>query len=373
MKRYLVVFGILLLPAGSSGQPRVQWRLEEVVRIGEADGPLALTRINGMTEVDGLLFISQTAEQLIRVISKDGAGVRTMGQRGDGPGEFRRIDFLGYVDGEIVAVDLAAARRTFFSPDGSSIETLRLPWPPRARPFAWLGAPYAVRNRNAIVSGSVPNEFISEYPSMPVLLANSASEVVDSVSSYDVREMVVVIGDATRSTGFRHPLHRGSRQSVSPDGSYFVEVAQDGQQVVITWLDTETLARSHRRVDLPPAVVPDAYVDAQTTRIREALEGRGWRLSRREVVEALRFPERVLAIDVVQVVQGGGVWMRERTFEDPQAVWWFVEPGQGRTLRAAAPASIRVLSQAGDTIWGSDTDDLDVDYVVGMRLVPAGG
>jgi hypothetical protein len=122
-------------------------RLVENLRIGVVDGDTAyqFNRI-GQVAVDrqGRVYVAN-GTMTIRVYGPDGKFIRTLGRRGQGPGEFTGIDRLWFTGDTLVVTSLSARRATLFSGSGQMLAAwdLRLADEGRAellahRPNGWL-------------------------------------------------------------------------------------------------------------------------------------------------------------------------------------------------------------------------------------------
>ena len=72
---------------------------------------------------DGRVFVSQPGIPEIRVLSRDGETLATIGRRGEGPGEFMSMDAMTWQDGEIVVNDNQLLRTTVFEQSGAFLES----------------------------------------------------------------------------------------------------------------------------------------------------------------------------------------------------------------------------------------------------------
>jgi hypothetical protein len=72
-------------------RPEARWRIVEELRIGriDGDGPEVFGRVGGVIpDEQGHMWVLDTQAYEIRVFDADGRFVRTVGRRGEGPGEF---------------------------------------------------------------------------------------------------------------------------------------------------------------------------------------------------------------------------------------------------------------------------------------------
>lgn len=95
---------------------------DEVYRVGSFDGEVWETfgEIAGLAfDAAGNLYILDRQASQITVVDAEGSFVRTVGQPGEGPGEFRMaMNFTVMPDGRLVVADLGHRSYQLFSPDG---------------------------------------------------------------------------------------------------------------------------------------------------------------------------------------------------------------------------------------------------------------
>jgi hypothetical protein len=117
-------------------EPETQWTLRETCRIGgiDAEGPEQLNEIVGLASDDlGRVYILDRQAQDIRVFTRDGSFVRTIGRSGAGPGEFQRANGILFDPrGHLWVVDPGNARYSMFDTAGVLIDT-------RPRPITSYG------------------------------------------------------------------------------------------------------------------------------------------------------------------------------------------------------------------------------------------
>ena len=104
---------------GDENNPRVE--LVELFRVGDENSPdnIILDRIQGIAvNSAGELFIADTGEQAVFVISEAGRLVDQFGGKGEGPGEFASISSLYIGPGDSIYVhDFERYRLTVFEPE----------------------------------------------------------------------------------------------------------------------------------------------------------------------------------------------------------------------------------------------------------------
>jgi len=101
------------------------------VSIGGADasGPTQFFRIQGVyVDLDERLWVADGQSGELRIFEADGTHWKTTGGRGEGPGEFVQIRFLGATAADSVLLgDSGADRITVFDPEGEFVRTERPP------------------------------------------------------------------------------------------------------------------------------------------------------------------------------------------------------------------------------------------------------
>lgn len=108
------------------------WRVsaEPVLRIGVVEGAEAylFDRIAGMTRLsDGTLVVLDAGSTQLRYYSPAGEHVRSVGRRGQGPGEMRAPRWLERLPGDVVQVTHTDGRMRY-GPDGTQVRDDRLTW-----------------------------------------------------------------------------------------------------------------------------------------------------------------------------------------------------------------------------------------------------
>ena len=96
-------------------------QFEEEVSFGaEESGPGAVYKPSQFA-VDGRnrVYIYESGEGTIKVFGEDGRFLKTVGRKGQGPGEFAQALFLGFCpDGRLLVTDYLNRRTSFFGPEG---------------------------------------------------------------------------------------------------------------------------------------------------------------------------------------------------------------------------------------------------------------
>lgn len=97
--------------------------------IGNSDfgSEYSFSQIGSITVNDEYIYISDWKEVYIKIYDHDGRYIRTIGNSGQGPGEFSRISGMQIINQkELVVFDGNSRRLTFFSLEGELIKTLSI-------------------------------------------------------------------------------------------------------------------------------------------------------------------------------------------------------------------------------------------------------
>jgi len=77
-----------------------------------------------LVDSDENIYISESTDQVIKVFSSDGEYIKTIGAKGDGPGEFQSIGYIGFTpEGSFVVMDNQARRTNLFDASGQFLKS----------------------------------------------------------------------------------------------------------------------------------------------------------------------------------------------------------------------------------------------------------
>jgi hypothetical protein len=104
------------------------WRLSPALVLGEEEGagPTLFGGISGL-EVDaaGRIYVLDRQANELRIFTRDGAHVRSVGREGGGPGEYSNANGLAWLaDDTLVVVDQRANRYTVLTAEGEYVRTV---------------------------------------------------------------------------------------------------------------------------------------------------------------------------------------------------------------------------------------------------------
>jgi hypothetical protein len=125
---------------------------EEISFGGEETGPGTVFN-PGPYAIDGTnhIYIVDAADSTIKVFGEDGGFLREIGRKGQGPGEFGQIYFLGFApEGRLLVMDSQNRRTSFFGPGGDFLGSYQ--W------MTLISIPHLILDATYIVQESVRGE-----------------------------------------------------------------------------------------------------------------------------------------------------------------------------------------------------------------------
>lgn len=390
---------------------------EEVFRIGslmgeewEQFGDVKKVMFDGA----GQLYVFDSQTERIFVVDTDGALVREIGRKGEGPGEFRNAaDFVALEDGRIVVADMGHRAYHIFDANGDFERMVRMGGDPS---YTAVGSHMPLRGSDAVVTSmaggsmsitvqAVAGSGVPERPdpvSQPIeRLDLSGEEVVrDTIaegwlapkgglvpSFRQSRDggVSVSFGGSSLPRVFTPRLSWG----VLPDGTvafsdsstYAVKIAADGTGVarILTRpfppepvTDRLIKAEKDRRLKRLAATPDDdlggsrTVIDGQVV----AVDPKERRNKRRKDIEELQFFSEVPVVRDLRTSWNGMIWVRRRG-EEPNTNG----PIDVLDMAGRYVGSYRVDSTGIPQAFGPEglvafieTDEFDVETVVVKRV-----
>jgi hypothetical protein len=348
------------------------WMVEEDFRIGalDDDGPASFGQIKGLAVDDqGRIVVLESQAQELRVFGPDGRHIRTLGRRGEGPGEMQNANgLLMAPDGRVWVADPQLGRMSVFDIDTGYVESH--PW--RARQWGWVFDGVIDPAGRVIVPS---NAQYGDERWQVLRIYDAAMEIQDSV-----RVEALPFGPgAEHPSAFRWeavggglmgyisvPFYAQSQRVVTDGPGYWLTVDGDPSYRVVRWeagRDTALVIETRR----PAIPVTAAERDSAMASVRETVRERGGEAR----LDPSRVPPVRPAVSDFFVSADGDLWVHAAT-PDPGLATWDVYDATGR-YRGTAVGALRPYRWVkpvirGDRFWAVVTDELDVQYVVAGRL-----
>lgn len=311
---------------------------------------------------DGSIAVALGRAGEIRFFSSTGEFLRTVGRRGDGPGEFRRLVGLEPFRGDsILAFDTQAQRVTIVSPEWNLGRIISFqpesPWVVRP-----LGASSLITVGRALDAETVVRGGHARRP-QPVVRFSLSGVVIDTVTTTLGAEIVILEAGAVDA---RALFGRNSYLATRGEAFYLgssetMEYAIFGAAGEIEWII---------RVPDYDLRLSEAEVEAERA-VRLGLDPTP---RARRLTAALPVPELRPAYSDLLVDTEGFVWAAEhngwfmnRIGSEPRD--WEVFDPEGEWLGSVRlPARFIVFEIGPDTVLGMTRDDVDVERVQLLRL-----
>jgi hypothetical protein len=366
-------------PLGAQQPSPPTWRLVEELRIGATDGPEALSRVSDLTvSSDGsTLYVGQQQEHTIRIFDAvTGEPRGRIGRHGEGPGEFRYVSFIGWRADTLYATDFLLLRFSLFSPAGKHFATEAI-HPPLSENYQ-SSNPIGLTSEGTLLSQErLLTAPIAEgrVTSSPWALVARDGRVIRTVGKKDLRETRKAVPTGERTLLMPQPLSERNFLRLHPDGTSMVVVDQPAGQDIPGEYQVRRLRADGSQIysltyRYTPRAVPPAFSDSihafQTMVFEQLLpSGRAAEAARKNLVIPDAFPP----ISGLLLGRDDSVWLRKEDVGSG-TVAWLVLDARGRVQAiAATPAGLHLRYADGEHIWGVVHDELDIPYVVRLRIV----
>lgn len=372
-------------PADGLWRADERWRLEEGLRIGVADGD-PIYQFGQITDLavdpDGHVYVLDAQAQHVRVFDADGEHVRTIGAPGNGPGELSGTPtavLMGPADTLLVA-DMGNQRVQRYLRDGTEAGSFPLSFN-QGIAMKWISTPEggaAYQLRSMAMPGMAQRE------GGDLLLVRGADGTVrDTLLTLDE-------GQSVRFENGRPDIVMFAAEpmwTLMPDGRLVSAITTDYRMEI-----HGSQGGIERVITRPfePRSVTEADRQAVLSFLRNMMEDQGAPPNAVQmVVDGVRFADRYPAFANLLGGPDGTLWVQQvrsatslpeehapssMELEDMGSPDWDVFDADGRYLGVVTfPDRFRPLRWQGDRVYGVRRDDLDVPYVVRLRLVRPGG
>jgi hypothetical protein len=351
---------------GPEWRAEERWRLssDPVVKIGVLDGTEEykfFRACSGLKLDDGRIVVANGGTGELRFFDPVGGFLEAVGRTGDGPSEFRDLQWVWRLRGDsLLAYDFFPGRLSLFDPQGRYVSMLQVVSPDGRQVFV-LGP---LEDGSLVVQGAPvwATAGVREgvfQDSVPVYRYSREGEVVDRLGVFPFTE------------GFRVETEAGWRMASLPFPRSPVRTAGQSEFVFgpAEEYELQIYAPSGElrrvvRVPEPRRPVTDEDVERFRERRLEALqEGEGGEATAR-LLRSLPVPEFMPPYERVLIDRVGYVWVAgyRATSDEPQ-IWRIFEP-EGRYLgELKFPNELEVFEIGDDYLLGRWVDELEVEYV----------
>ncbi len=354
-----------------------RWMLgEELLRIGSLDDSLYALAPVGDLDVgpDGDVYVAQSQAHLVRVFSADGTFVRDWGKEGEGPGEFKRVGRMGFLGDSLWVIDAGNRRINLFRNPQGFIGSFRLPQVADLPEGLTQEFAEPARDGGAFMTTAAAfrGELEGTDHAFPILRVDSEGVMIDTLghryTAHDLGVLVEESGGQIRSVQiFEQKFSDVTLWAVTPDqGMVLVDrrIRRSATPPTIGVHRLDASGETVYRVTIPyvPTPVPGSVVDSLISRYAAGGTDRG------KIREILFLPPTYPPVARVLVARDGSVWM-SRAGPNDEPVEWMVLDRQGVLVATLqVPRKFKLYVIESDTMWGVETDELDVPYVVAHEL-----
>lgn len=358
----------------------------EVLRLGAGiDAPewLAFTRVpNLKLGPAGALHVQPAGgPPVVYVLDDNGDLVRTIGGRGEGPGELGYIGDWGFAGDTLWLQDWPMLHTSFFDLTGAHLRTETDHGPPSSSPRLWRTSVPIGRGHGLYIPPLGTTDL--QRAELPILVGARSDTSRDTLAlRYSFTGMLIRgLGTFTYQPITIPPLYQ-----VQPDGDGVVvadwEPDRPGR-VVLHHYDVNGLAVRETVIEANLHAVSAA---AHRTFVDEGVQwARGpYNAARRRgedvpenlrdaVEDGLLLLEHFAPIGSFFLTRGGSVWLQDTVSpEGAEDRWIIVGPDDQPRFQVLAPSGITFKAALEDHVWGTGVTELDVPYIVRYELAEPG-
>jgi hypothetical protein len=372
------VAGLSLSTAGAQDVPTR--RATQVFRLGgpDAKDPYAFARRPELV-VDSARFIYARlpSEARILVLDPDGKFVRHIGREGEGPGEFQLAKGHGFVGDTLWVTNWPTPRTSLFRKDGTHLSTFRSPVDIGRRLSAPAGITGLLAGGRAYTMIEALTLGTDGRDVMPVLVGTRDMKTVDTIATIPNPRGLYISSIGSWSFD---PIPSSPIVAVSPNGETLAVAEWDRSRpetVTLRIVNPNGSERLRRQLQLParpiPARVRDSLLTTALGKARPQLDGarrKGQQLpasNERLVEQGLDLPTHYSPIRTLVLGIDGTIWL-ERFGEGRTGDWLVLDRTGTPVFRVQLPPTLEVQQASATDVWGTDRDELDVSYLVRMKI-----
>jgi hypothetical protein len=369
------------LPALLATQQLPRKATQEVFRYGGANAPEQYSFSASpflAVDQDGAIYARVAPDAAVFVFDAQGIFVRRIGRRGEGPGEFQQADGHGFIGDTLWVRNWPTPRISLFTKDGSHISTRRTPYD--------FGRSFSSPSG---ISGFLPGGRAFADPPSPVLGVDDRIRLPLLIGPRNMQrpDTVVLL---TNPRGFHVPRVGSWAYDPMPASPLFAVSSRGSGFVTVTWDDAEHGSMKVRLVEpdgrlrwerslpiarmLVPRSVRDSIIAVAASKARpqiEAARRRGQPItgSLQDLAAAgLDLPRYYPPARRVVLGVDESVWI-EQTIGLGTGSWLVLDSAGRPSFQVQTPRGFKVHEATTSALWGITTDELDVPYMVKLRLV----
>lgn len=376
LMRRLSLF-LLLTPAALHGQSK--WMLTETVRYGDARPEASIVDAGALAVArDGMAYAPQVADGTVLMFDASGAYRKTIGRRGEGPGEFVRPTRAGMVGDTLWVSDQAQRRVSFFQQNGTFIRSqmvtfnIRDPFLPN-QPATLLTDGTAVSMASvgvSLVKGGAVNR-------LPLLKHERDGKVLDTLRWMDFTNMTGVVPISGGGFAYPQPFGGGSVVVAAADGSGLVVVdrptatSKNGATFTVTRFGPTAALVYTKPVAYEPIPLTGSRVNNAIDELLKPLpkDKRSLRVSLREGIEKTIYrPPFLPPVTDAVLAADGSVWLRGEDTDSPTVLYRVLDLKGTLTATVTLPRHLTIRHATTTDVWAFGTEH-DAPYLARFRIV----
>ncbi|MDE2761695.1 MAG: 6-bladed beta-propeller [Gemmatimonadota bacterium] len=384
--------------------PVEEWTAEPEYEFGDQmEGDALFGQIRDVRPAaDGSrIYVLDAQSVEVTIWTPDGTLTRRVGGRGEGPGEFSRPGTLFLFDDRFQVGDNGLYRYTTFTLDGEVVGTEGFPSGvgpvepgmdiatlqrvfTQFQVFAMFddGSVGALGMPPWTMAGEMPEE---EAPAVAVLRASQEGGDwgLDTLGLLSFRDVFTLLphpkyGDIRIPQPWIPPDHF---QMDPWNGSVVISSSLRAQPGVLQLIEVSTADDTlwTRRVRLPPIPVTEDDIEAAVDERAPFLgadpeDSTAPLLLKRAIRNAFIIPDHWPATREIRLMSNGEIWFRPAGHANP-GMWHAARKGddEGPIRSVVLPERFGPMDVTATHVWGVRRDELEVQYVVGLRLERVGG
>jgi hypothetical protein len=349
---------------------------EPTVSIGtfQGDTLYQLYEVGGAVRLsDGSIALANAGSGQIRFYDPSGVFLRSVGRKGEGPGEFEQAQIAGLLDGDtVVVVDSNLRRISLIPPSGGVVDVGRL-----AEDLGGNVFPRGMFDGGGVVVGggfywssSGEGQLSDGYTRRPTVYRSASRDgsLATDFGEFPGSEFFMQVrssGGGMSMMARLIPFGKYAMAAVGPDRFHF---GSGDSYEIRSYAEDGRLARIVRW-DRPPVPVAEAHVNA---RIEEAVAEASDPNEAREVRQTyaeLPVPDFFPAFAGLEADRFGNLWVEDYRMPGDHRTTFHVFDADGRLVgRVDLPEEMELLDLGEDYLLALFRDDLEVEYVRQYRL-----
>lgn len=325
-----------------------------------SDGTVLERPIGGVLTSQGTVLIADALAKHIILLDQRGRFLRRIGRSGEGPGEFRSIEWIGICARDSIVVwDRAGAKLTFLGADGSAARQVRAPFNP------------GIANRTVTITCSRTGSYaLLSLPREPrvvegqIVRGLSLITVVGPAGEARTLPFEVTSSELVVRQGGGAPRPLGRTTSMLFDGARLLVGTADSGFVAVLSLDGHPV--SGVRTASGERALEKGEYETAVNEFTSTLPSPA-RTYARELLLAQPVPRHTAPYYGLHLDPAGGLWVR--TSAPTEAVTRFaIYDREGRQRGSLTlPRPLTVWDVSMDLVLGTYQDDDGEPHVVAYR------